>query len=89
MVTIRTYFNVSEAGYAHSLLESQGMHPFLQGENAFTLEPISALGGIRLQLPEDEAAEAKRILEGEGFTPLPDDFIPPVTEADETEHPNP
>ena len=87
MVTIRTYFNVSEAGFAHSLLESRGMHPFLQGENAFTLESIGAMGGIRLQVPEDEAAESKRMLEGEGFAPLPDDFIPPVTDADETEHP--
>ena len=89
MVTIRTYFNVAEAGFAHSLLESRGIHPFLQGENAYTLEAISALGGIRLLVPEDEAAEAKGILEGEGFTPLPDDFIPPKSDADETEHPHP
>ena len=87
MVSIHTYFNVSEAGFAHSLLESRGMHPFLQGENAFTLEPVAALGGMRLLVPEDEAAEAKRILAGEGFAPLPDDFIPPITDADETEHP--
>ena len=89
MITIRTYFNVSEAGFAHSLLESRGLHPFLAGENAFTMESIGAIGGIRLQVPEDEASAAKGMLEGEGFTPLPDDFVPPVTDADETEHPNP
>ena len=88
MVTIRTYFNVSEAGFAHSLLESRGMHPFLHGENAYTVEPVAALGGIRLQVPEDEIAEARAILEGEGFAPLSDDFVPPVTDADETEHPH-
>lgn len=85
MVTIRTYFNVAEAGYAHSLLESQGVRAFLQGENAFTLESVGAIGGIRLQVPEEQAAEARRILEGEGFQPLPDDFVPPVTAEDETE----
>ena len=89
MITIRTYFNVAEAGFAHSLLESRGIHSFLQGENAYTLEAISALGGIRLQVPEAEVEEARSILEGEGFAPLPDDFIPPKSDADETEHPNP
>lgn len=86
MVTIRTYFNVSEAGFAHSLLESRGIHPFLLGENAFTLESVGALGGIRLQVPEEEAAEATSILAGEGFAPLPDNFVPPAGDADETEH---
>ena len=89
MITIRTYFNVSEAGFAQSLLESRGIHAFLHGENAFTMESIAALGGIRLQVPEEEAAEAKGILEGEGFEPLPDNFVPPVGDADETEHPRP
>ena len=89
MITIRTYFNVSEAGFAHSLLESRGIHPFLLGENAFTLESVGAMGGIRLQVPEAEAEEAKGILAGEGFAPLPEDFVPPVGDADETEHPQP
>ena len=89
MITIHTYFNVSEAGYAHSLLESRGIHAFLHGENAFTLEPVSALGGIRLQVPEEEVEEARGILGGEGFAPLPDDFVPPVGDHDETEHPQP
>ena len=52
-----------------------------------TMESTNALGGIRLQVPEDEVEEAQRILAGEGFAPLPDDFVPPVTDEDETEHP--
>lgn len=88
MVTLRTYFNVAEAGYAHSLLESQGLKPFLLGENMFTLEPVNAIGGIRLQVPPDQVEEARRILAGEGFAPLPDDFVPPETAADETERPS-
>lgn len=87
MVTLRTYFNVAEAGYAHSLLESQGLRPFLLGENMFTMEPVNAIGGIRLQVPEDQVEEAQRILAGEGFVPLPDNFVPPETADDETEHP--
>ena len=77
MVTIQTYLNSAEAGLAKSLLESRGLHPFLHGENSFNMEPLVALG-IRLQMPDGEAEEARRILEdGEGVTPLPDDFIPP------------
>ncbi len=83
MVTVKAFRNVAEAGYAHSLLESIGLHPFLLGEYGFTAEP-GLVDEIRLQVPEDEADAARKILfEGEGLTPLPDDFVPPTDEPSE------
>ena len=83
MVTIKTYQNLEQAEYAHSLLEAMGIGGFLHGEEAFqTAMPMS--DGIRLQVEEGDAAKALRILDRhEGLTPLPDDFVPPVTAEDE------
>jgi len=38
----------------------------------------SVLGELRLQVQEEDVERARRVLdEQEGFSPLPDDFIPP------------
>ena len=88
VTTIRTYFNVAEAGFAQSLLESRGIQAFLHGENSYTMESVAALGGIRLQVPDAQVEEAQGMLAGEGFAPLPDNFVPPATDSDEVEHPS-
>jgi hypothetical protein len=81
VVTIKTYKNVGEAGYAHSLLESMGVRGFLHGEGAF-LNGVT--DGVRLQVQPEDVAEALGILDNhDGLTPLPDDFVPPVTPEDE------
>lgn len=76
MTTVRTYYNAMDAGLAQSLLESRGLHVYLHGENAFSVEPVAAFG-LRLQVPEDQVDEALRILAGEDTEPLTDDFVPP------------
>ena len=84
MVTIQTYTDSTEAGLAQSLLESQGIQAFLQDENALNvvLPGGSLLGGVRLQVADEDAAQARRIVQdGEGTTPLPDDFVPPEEEG--------
>ncbi len=87
MVTIKTYQNVGQASYAHSLLEAMGIHGFLHGEEAFQNAPVT--DGIRLQVEEEDVEKARGILDQhEGLTPLPDDFIPPVTPEDEHESPD-
>ena len=86
MITIKTYQNLAEAEYAHSLLEAMGIRGFLHGEDAFqTGLPLT--DGVRLQVQEEDAQRALRVLDQrEGLTPLPDDFVPPVTAEDEEEH---
>ena len=79
MVTIQTYFDTTEAGLAQSLLASRGIEAVLQGESSLNMVlPGSSLsGGISLQVFEEDADEARRIVQdGEGVTPLSDDFVP-------------
>jgi hypothetical protein len=83
MVTLKTYTNVFEAGFAHSLLEASGLHPFLLGEHSYTMEPFPALNGIRLQVPEAEVQQAMEALQNERPSPLPEDFDPSASSADE------
>lgn len=78
MKTIHTYINTVEAGVAQSLLESANIDSVLADEHSCTLGYGSVIGGVRLQVPDEQVDAAKRILAGkDGVTPLPDDFIPP------------
>ncbi len=89
MVTIKTYQSVTQAGYAHSLLEAMGIRGFLHGEDAFQ-DAFPLSDGIRLQVEEEDVAKALGVLDQhEGLAPLPDDFVPPLTPEDEQEHPDP
>ncbi len=80
MVTIQTYFDTTGAGLAQSLLESRGIPSVLLGVDSFNvvLPGGSLPGGIRLQVAEEHAEEARGIVQdGEGVTPITDDFVPP------------
>jgi Putative prokaryotic signal transducing protein len=63
--TIFTAFNPAEAQLVRSRLEAAGFHPFVMGElSALTMEGYSlAAGGIRVQVPEAEAKDAREFLE--------------------------
>ncbi len=63
--TIFTAFIPAEAQLVRARLEAAGFHPFVIGElSALTMEGYSqAAGGIRVQVPESEAADAKEFLE--------------------------
>jgi len=64
-VTIFKAFNPAEAQLVRSRLEAAGFHPFVADElSALSIDGYSlAAGGIRVQVPEDEAAEAREFLE--------------------------
>jgi hypothetical protein len=62
MKTIRTYINVAEAGFASSLLESAGIRTLLLGEESFLMLPGLATGGIHLQVEDEDAERALRLL---------------------------
>jgi hypothetical protein len=65
--TVFTAFNPVDAHLVRSRLEAAGFHPFIANENsALGTEGYAlAVGGIRVQVPEAEAAEAKEFLEAE------------------------
>ncbi len=64
-VTIFKAFNPAEAQLVRSRLEAAGFHAFVIGElAALSMEGYSqAAGGIRVQVPESEAADAKEFLD--------------------------
>lgn len=68
-VTIFRAFNPAEAQLVRSRLDAAGFHPFVADElSALSIDGYSlAAGGIRVQVPESEAAEAREFLE----TPTP------------------
>jgi len=63
--TIFKAFNPAEAQLVRSRLEAAGFHPFVADElSAFSIDGYSlAVGGIRVQVPESEAADAKEFLD--------------------------
>ena len=65
LLTLFTGFNPAETQLVRSRLEAAGFHPFIPDENsALGTEGYSlAVGGIRVQVPEDELAEAREFLD--------------------------
>ncbi len=65
MITVSNELNATEADMKFSRLEAAGFHPFIsQVASAIWGGTAIASGGIRVQVPEDEAAEAKEFLDG-------------------------
>lgn len=70
LVTVQTAFNPADADLARGRLEVAGFHPFITGLSALSTEGYAlTTGGILLQVPEDEAVEAKIFLEKAGDPP--------------------
>jgi hypothetical protein len=71
LVTIYTAFNPADAQLVRSRLEAAEFHPVVMHElSALSLDGYAlAAGGIRVQVPEDEAAEAKAFLDAPPVDP--------------------
>ena len=64
LVTISKELNDMDAQMKRSRLEAAGFHPMLTNEDtALWLGTAITIGGILLQVPEAEAADAKEFLE--------------------------
>jgi hypothetical protein len=64
LVTIATDFNLAEAQLTRSRLEAAGFHPFIANENASGwFGGTSTATMLRIEVPEEEAADAKEFLE--------------------------
>ncbi len=73
LVTVYRAFNSADAHVVHSRLEAAGFHAVVLDElAALSMEGYSmATGGIRVQVPDDEAAEAKEFLSSSSPTDEP------------------
>ncbi len=63
--TVFTAFSPAEAQLVRSRLDAAGFHPFVVGElSALSMEGYSvSTGGVRVQVPEAEGADAKEFLD--------------------------
>jgi len=83
MKTVKTYSNLAEAGFAHSLLEAAGIPAFMADEQSFSLGYSTNAIGIRLQVEEVNFERALHVLaEGPdaGGAPLDDPPVPSPAE---------
>lgn len=64
LVTVRTLDNLLEAETLRSLLESRGLTAFVFHDDAGGFYPNLQRLGVKLVVPDDQADEAQRILEG-------------------------
>ena len=74
--TIATFDTIIEANIALGRLKAEGIEGFLADENLVQTDMLysSAVGGIKLQVPSDQAARARRILATDySDLPPPDD----------------
>ena len=64
-VTVYKALNPADAQLVYSRLDAAGFHPFVADEMAaLSMEGYAlAAGGIRVQLPESEFAEAREFLD--------------------------
>ncbi len=64
LITIHTAFNPADAQLVRSRLEAAEFHPFIKNElSALSLDGYAlAAGGILVQVPEDEASDARELL---------------------------
>lgn len=64
LITIFTAFNPAEAQLVRSRLDAAEFHPVVKNEiSALSLDGYAlAAGGIQVQVPENEAAEAREFL---------------------------
>lgn len=70
-VTVFTAFSPAEAQLVRARLEAAGFHAFVTGElSALSMDGYSmATGGIRVQVPAEEADEVKEFLAADNDAP--------------------
>jgi hypothetical protein len=67
LITISTNFNLAEAELLRSRLEAAGFHAFIANEMASSwLGGTSTATLLRIEVPEDEADDAKEFLAASG-----------------------
>jgi hypothetical protein len=73
LVTVLTTFNAAEADVAYSRLDASGFHPVNTNQTAaLSIEGYAQAAGsilIFVQVPEDEAEDARELLAASGTPP--------------------
>lgn len=64
LIVLQAYGNPQEAEFARGLLESHGIDVFLADEHVARMGTYMPIGGVKLQVREDDLNEAREILQG-------------------------
>lgn len=75
LVTLRAFNNVNDFEIAKSFLESFDIECFAQDENMTSTYWTGVVGGVKLQVCENQADEAVKLLLEAGYL-KPEDFEP-------------
>jgi hypothetical protein len=77
LATAAVFYNLQEADIAVGLLESCGVDCFLCDEHMHRVHPLATdvIGGIRLQVAEQDLEMAKELLKPDSFLPEPPEAI--------------
>jgi hypothetical protein len=64
MITLATFANLNDAFVLRSMLEARDISAFIPDENTVQMDwgYITALGGVRIQVAEEDVEEAKVVL---------------------------
>ena len=79
MITIARFEKPEDAHLVRMRLENGGVPAFLQDENTIQIQFLysNALGGVRLQIADEDYDRAREILDEPPPAPLPDAELPP------------
>ena len=79
MITIARFEKPEEAHLVRMRLENGGVPAFIQDENTIQIQFLysNALGGVRLQIAEEDYDKAREILDEPPITPLLETELPP------------
>lgn len=90
LVAVYKSTHLTEIAVMKSKLEAAGLHPFVQNHEHAQMAHIDilALGGMRILMPQEEAAEALAILKDQTFefedSDVFDDYDPPDSYKNQT-----
>src|SRR5688572_16438721 len=80
MITLRTYGNLAEAGFAKSLLESAGIRAELANESSYSVGIGAVVSELRLQVDEADLDRARQVLAEGPDAPLPPHSVSPLVD---------
>ena len=75
LITARIFDNPIDAHLLKSKLESEGIYCYLKDEHTITIDPLvsNAIGGIKLQIKNEDVEKAKKVLKEIENTPYRDE----------------
>jgi hypothetical protein len=77
-VTVATFTNAFNANVVKGRLDSEGIPAFIKDEHTVTMNPFynGALGGIKLQVSQENEGEARRLLAELGYVSWQPHIVP-------------